>query len=101
MEGKKASQQAEEQRHHSMLELESIFSASLVGIVLVRDGRIVNANQRMSNIFGFSREEILVNSIQQFFAGRSSFRRFVQLHLPLLTKGDVEQVEYSLRKKVV
>jgi len=99
IEGRMASRQAQEQRHHSMLELESIFSASLVGIVLVRDGKIVNVNQRMSKIFGYSREEILTNSIQEFFASRRSFRRFVQLHLALLTKGDVEQVEYTLRKR--
>jgi len=98
-EGLEASRQAEEQRHHSMLELESIFSASLVGIVLIREGRIVNVNQRMSKIFGFSREEMLTNSIQQFFSSRRSFRHFVQLHLPLLTKGDVEQVEYTLKRK--
>ncbi|MGD9949538.1 MAG: ATP-binding protein, partial [Desulfobulbus sp.] len=97
--GKKASRHAEKQRRHSMLELESIFSASLVGIVLVRKGRIVNVNQRMCEIFGFSRGEILTNDIRQFFSGRQSFRYFVQLHLPLLTKGDVEQVEYTLSKK--
>lgn len=97
--GKKASRRAERERRHSILELESIFSASLVGIVLVRDGRIVNANQRMSEIFGHTRQEILENDIRQFFPNRPSFRSFVQLHLPLLTKGDVEQVEYTLLKK--
>ena len=97
--GRKASRHAEKQRQHSMLELESIFSASLVGIVLVRQGRIVNANKRMSDIFGFSRFEVLNNDIRQFFTGRQAFRQFVQLHLPLLTKGDVEQVEYILNKK--
>jgi len=96
--GKRASRRAERQRHHSMLELESIFSASLVGIVLVRDGRIVNANNRMTEIFGYSRKEILHNSIRQFFPNRASFRHFVLQYLPLMTQGDVEQVEYSLQK---
>ncbi|MDD2465504.1 MAG: ATP-binding protein [Desulfobulbus sp.] len=96
--GKRTSRRAEKQRHHSMLELESIFSASLVGIILVRDGRIVNTNQRMSEIFGFSRREIVENDIRQFFPERQAFRRFVQQHLPLLTQGDVEQVEYTLKR---
>ncbi|MBM9614451.1 response regulator [Desulfobulbus rhabdoformis] len=97
--GQHASWQAERLRRNSMLELESIFSASLVGIVLVRDGGIVNVNNRMTEIFGFSRKEILENDIRQFFASRGSFRQFVTLHLPRLTQGTVEQVEYTLRKK--
>lgn len=97
--GQEASDRAEAARQHSILELETIFSASLVGIVLVRDGRIVNVNQRMSEIFGFSREEILHNDIRQFFPDRTSFRTFVQRHLPLLSQGDVEQIEYRLRRK--
>ncbi len=97
--GQEASDRAEAARQHSILELETIFSASLVGIVLVRDGRIVNANQRMTEIFGFSRQEILHNDIRQFFPDRTSFRTFVQRHLPLLSQGDVEQIEYRLRRK--
>nr|WP_320012066.1 ATP-binding protein [uncultured Desulfobulbus sp.] len=97
--GKRANWQAEKLRRNSKQELESIFSASLVGIVLVRNGSIANVNNRMTEIFGFSRREILENDIRQFFASRSSFRQFVTLHLPRLTQGTVEQVEYTLRKK--
>ena len=97
--GQEASDRAEAARQHSILELETIFSASLVGIVLVRDGRIVNVNQRMTEIFGFTRQEILHNDIRQFFPDRTSFRTFVQRHLPLLSQGDVEQIEYRLRRK--
>lgn len=97
--GQAASDRAEAARQHSILELETIFSASLVGIVLVRDGRIVNVNQRMTEIFGFSREEILHNDIRQFFSDRTAFRTFVQRHLPMLSQGDVEQIDYCLRRK--
>lgn len=97
--GQEANDRVEAARQHSILELETIFSASLVGIVLVRDGRIVNVNQRMTEIFGFSREEIIHNDIRQFFPDRQSFRLFVQRHLALLSQGDVEQVEYRLRRK--
>jgi PAS domain S-box-containing protein len=97
--GQAASDRAEAARQTSELELETIFSASLVGIVLVRDGRIVNVNHRMTSIFGYSREEILQGDIRQFFPGRRAFRRFVRRHLHLLAVGDVEQVEYQLKKK--
>ena len=97
--GKRASWQAERMRRNSMLELESIFRASMVGIVLVRHGKIVNVNKRMTEIFGFSREEIIENDIRQFFSSRQSFRDFVTQHLPRLTQDVVEQVEYTLRTK--
>lgn len=97
--GQAANHRAEKELQTSVLELESIFRASLVGLVLVRNGRIINVNRRMTEIFGFSRDEILTNDIRQFFPHRPSFRRFVQLHLSMLTLGDVEQIEYTLKKK--
>jgi PAS domain S-box-containing protein len=97
--GQAASHRAEAALQTSELELATIFSASLVGIVLVREGRIVNANARMTTIFGYSRDEIVNGDIRQFFPGRRAFRRFVRRHLHLLAVGDVEQVEYQLKKK--
>ena len=97
--GQAASHRAEAALQTSELELATIFSASLVGIILVREGRIVNANSRMTGIFGYSRDEILNGDIRQFFPGRRAFRRFVRRHLHLLAVGDVEQVEYQLKKK--
>ena len=97
--GKEASERSDAAHLTSVRELETIFSASLVGIVLVRDGRIANANRRMSEMFGYSRKEILDEDIRQFFTGRRAFRRFVRRHLHLLLDSDVEQVEYPLKKK--
>ncbi len=97
--GQEASHRAETAHQVSVRELETIFSASLVGIILVRDGRVVNANRRMTEMFGYNREEILEGDIRQFFPGRRSFRRFVRRHLHLLIESDVEQVEYQLKKK--
>jgi len=97
--GQEASDRAEAAHWISVRELETIFSASLVGIVLVREGRIVNANRRMTEMFGYDREEMLAGDVRQFFPGRRAFRRFVRRHLHLLIESDVEQVEYQLKKK--
>ncbi len=97
--GQEASERSEAAHFTSVRELETIFSASLVGIILVRDGRIVNANKRMAEMFGYRLEEILEEDIRQFFTGRRAFRRFVRRHLHLLLESDVEQVEYQLKKK--
>jgi PAS domain S-box-containing protein len=97
--GQEASDRSEAAHLTTVRELETIFSASLVGIVLIREGRIVNANRRMAEMFGYSKEEILKGDIRQFFTGRRAFRRFVRRHLHLLLESDVEQVEYQLKKK--
>ena len=97
--GREASDRAEAARRNSVRELETIFSTSLVGIALVRNGRIVNANRRLCEIFGYTREELRAGTIRLLFPSRRSFRRFVRRYIRLLMDSDVEQVEYLLRKK--
>jgi len=97
--GEEVSNRVKAAHRASVRELETIFSASLVGIVLVRGGRVVNANQRMALMFGYSRTELLEEDVRRLFTGRRAFRRFVQRHLHQLIESDVEQVEYQLKRK--
>ncbi len=97
--GREASDRAEVARLASVRELETIFRTSLVGIVLVRDGHIVNANLRMAEMFGYGGEEILGLDIRLFFQGRHAFRVFIERNLRLLIDSDVQQVEYLMRRK--
>ncbi|NOQ45350.1 MAG: response regulator [Desulfobulbaceae bacterium] len=80
-------------------ELETILSASLVGILLVRSGRVVQVNERMGEIFGYSREEIVNGDIRTFFSDRKSFREFVLRYARQLARRDLEHIEYPLKKK--
>ena len=88
--GREASDRAEAARLASVRELETIFSTSLVGIALVRNGRIVNANRRLQDIFGYTREELLAGTIRPLFPSRRSFRRFVRRYIRPLMDSDVE-----------
>ncbi len=97
--GKKRSVRAEVARKETMRELETIFSTSLIGILLVRDGRIVNVNARMGEILGYSQQEILHGDIRLFFPSRKSFRHFVKTYARQLARRDLEQIEYILKKK--
>ncbi|MBM9535777.1 ATP-binding protein [Desulfobulbus alkaliphilus] len=94
-----ASDRAEAAHQTSVMELATIFKTSLVGIVLIRDGRVINANDRMAEMFGYLQEEVLGLDVRRFFTSQRAFRRFVQSHLPLLIEKDVKQVEYRLQKK--
>jgi len=97
--GQKAGRQAEADRLLMARELESIFSASLVGIVLVRDGRVKNVNDRLCRMLGYQREELLEAEARNFFINRQSFRRFVQLYARPLVVHDLEYLEYRLARK--
>lgn len=97
--GQRAGRQAEADRLLMARELESIFSASLVGIVLVRDGRVKNINDRLCRMLGYQREELLEAETGIFFINRRSFRRFVQLHARQLVEYDLEYLEYRLARK--
>jgi len=97
--GQEASNRANAAHKTSVLELETIFRTSLVGIVLVRNGLIVNANKRMCEMFGYDQDEIINSDVRRLFSGRRTFRRFVRRHLHLLMDSNIEQVEYDLKKK--
>ncbi|NLZ16202.1 MAG: response regulator [Desulfobulbaceae bacterium] len=83
----------------SARELETIFRASLVGIVLIRSRKIVNVNERMCEMFGYSREELLGPVPPLLFSSRNAMRRFVQRHVRLMLENDIHQVEYTMRRK--
>ena len=97
--GQETSNRATAAHRASVLELETIFSTSLVGIILVRNGQIVNANKRMVEMFGYTLAELLNSNVRGLFSGRRAFRRFVRRHLHLLMDSNIEQVEYDLRTK--
>lgn len=97
--GKRRSDRAEEARKETMRELETIFSTSLIGILLVREGRIINVNARMGEILGYSQQEILHDDIRLFFLSRKSFRYFVTTYARQLARHELEQIEYTLKKK--
>lgn len=94
--GRRAGRKAKADRLIMARELESIFSASLVGITLVREGRVINVNDRFCRMFGYRHEELLDADAGIFFIDKQSFRRFVQQHARQLFIRDLEYLEYRL-----
>lgn len=97
--GRRRSLVAENAHRETMRELETIFSASMIGILLVRDGRAVNVNARMRDIFGYSQSEILNGTVEMFFPDRKSYLHFIKTYARQLARRDLEQIEYILKKK--
>lgn len=94
-----ASRAAELARLTAAREIETIFRASLVGIVLIRARKIVNVNERMGEIFGYSREELLGPIPPVLFSSRNAMRRFVRRYVRLMLESDIYQIEYRMRRK--
>ncbi len=97
--GRAEKNKAEADRLETLRELETILAASLVGIVLVRDGLITTANERMTAILGYTLEEMVGRNVQMFFPGKESFRKFVRMYARQLAQRELEHIEYKLQKK--
>ena len=97
--GRERSLKVEASRQKTRRKLETILATSLVGIILVRDGLISSANEKMSTIFGYSKEEMIEQDIRILFADKESFRRFFLSYVRLLAYRDLENLEYDLRRK--
>ncbi|NOX81261.1 MAG: response regulator [Deltaproteobacteria bacterium] len=97
--GRAERKKAEADRLETLRELETILAASLVGIVLVRDGLITTANERMTAILGYTVDEMIGRNVQMFFPSKEAFRKFVRMYARQLAQRELEHIEYQLRKK--
>ncbi|WP_456388030.1 response regulator [Desulfolithobacter sp.] len=97
--GRLERRRAEADRREAMQELETILSASLVGIALVRDGCVTTVNDQFGKIFGYTRNEVLGADVRDFFPSRESFRSFVHQFGRQMARRDLEHVEYQLQRK--
>ena len=97
--GRQEQARAESDRDEIRRELETIFSASLVGIFLSRQGRVVNVNKQMADILGYSVQELLNTAPARFFPDRTSYAAFLRTHGRQVAESDLDQVEYTLKKK--
>ena len=68
--GRERRRRAEESRQMTQRELKTILSASLVGIILVRDGLITSVNEKMCAILGYSEKEMLGSDVRLYFGDK-------------------------------
>lgn len=95
--GREHTRRMEESRQVTLREFETILAASLVGIILVRDGLITNANAKMCAILGYSEEELIGSDVRLYFTSKKAFGRFVRMYARQLALHDLEHIEYMLR----
>ena len=81
-----------------------IFDTATVGIMfirdrIIRDRIIVDCNQRMADIVGFVRDELIGSSTRVFFPGDQSWKDFGNRAYNALGEGKTLRDELVLRKK--
>ncbi|GAB4335160.1 MAG: hypothetical protein Kow0089_04750 [Desulfobulbaceae bacterium] len=97
--GREESRKMARTQQATRMELETILAASLVGIVLVKDGVVTSVNDKLCAILGYDEEEMVGSDVRQYFTSRESFRRFVNRYARQLAMRDLEHIEYLLRRK--
>ena len=69
---------------------------SLVGVYLVQNERLIYANRKLAELFGYSREEILrVPSVFDLIA--PSYREIVRESIRQRLSGEVPEIEYTVQ----
>ena len=97
--GREQSRRIKKSQQMTFRELETILAASLVGIILVKDGRITTVNEKMCFILGYTKEETIGSHVRCYFVSKKAFHRFVSMYARQLALRDLEHIEYLLRRK--
>jgi PAS domain S-box-containing protein len=82
-------------------EFETIFANSMVGIMLLKGGKILaRCNQRLADFMGYdSPEELQGMKMQQLHLSKEKFLDFRKRFYDTLVSGEQVQIEYQIRKK--
>ncbi len=79
-------------------DLEATFAAANVGIVLIRERRIVRANPRLGEMFGYRDNELIGRSARLFYISDADFDAAGEIY-PLIAAGGTHRREQWLRRK--
>ncbi|WP_300670026.1 PAS domain S-box protein [Desulfoluna sp.] len=90
-----------EELHSALTELTTIFSNSMVGIMLLRGGRrLWKANDRMARILGYDcPEEMEGLSMRELHLSEEMFLRYGSRHYDALVHGECMQIDYQLKRR--
>jgi len=85
--------------HDHVRDLNTILDNSSVGISFVRDRRIVWANLRMGELFGYALEEMVGQNTRDFYPSQASFDALGEQYRQAMATGDRYIVEQPMRHK--
>lgn len=81
------------------MELNSIFKAAPVAVGLVKDRTLVKVNDFMCEMMGYSREELIGQSLRMFYLSGEEFERVGKEFYASIRKNGVSTIETECRLK--
>lgn len=92
--------QIQNQLNNTINELEDIFENSMTAILVVdKERRIRKMNAQVEKMLGYSREELLNQSVRKIHKDKQSYLDFRRYYREIIEKGSVKNLEYSFRRK--
>jgi PAS domain S-box-containing protein len=92
-------QQVEERNRQLLAEMETLLSNALVGIVHLRQRRVVSCNRRLEEIFGYAPGELIGESSARFYPSRETFEKVGTRAYAAAAEGRNFSTELTLRRK--
>ncbi|MBU1002397.1 MAG: PAS domain S-box protein [Proteobacteria bacterium] len=93
-----ARKQIEERLRNAVEEFEAIFENSLVGTLLLKNGRIMSkVNARFAEMFGYQPEELIGRSTRMLHLSEEHYRKFHEEYSSTLNAQEVMKAEYPYR----
>jgi diguanylate cyclase (GGDEF)-like protein/PAS domain S-box-containing protein len=92
-------QQMEERNRQLLAEMQTLLSNALVGIVHLRQRRVVSCNRRLEEIFGYAPGELIGESSERFYPSRETFEKVGTRAYAVAAEGRNFSTELTLRRK--
>jgi two-component system, sensor histidine kinase and response regulator len=91
--------QKEEEIQHLLAQQEAIFQSAPYGILYTEAGKVVSANRRMADDFGYAGQELIGAPLAALFSSEADRQAFDAVMLPALRTGQIARTEWTLRRR--
>jgi PAS domain S-box-containing protein len=93
-------QKLDRQRLERLLaEQKSLVENDLVGILTIRNRKIVSANPAVGKMFGYDRDEMCGMPLRDFYPGEEAFEHFGAAAYPILAGGGIYRSQFEFVRK--
>ena len=90
---------ADEAQRNMLLQYQAILDNASLGITFTRKRRFLHCNQRFSEMFGWTNDELMHQSTEILYPSADSYAALTQLAKPVLGSGQRLDIELEMKKR--
>ena len=94
-----ALKQTEESLQHALSEQSIILETASVGITMMRNRAMLRSNVKMSEIFGYTQEEIVGLETKILYPSLEEYQQFEREAYPVILRGETYTTECQMKRK--